>query len=184
MAMEFERIGYVNSFVCKYCKWMTVTVNLNNGTTSPAIGCNNIDQGIIDGISVEKASPFDEGSAEHPHIAVNMGYNPMPGWFQEVSERTVNINAGSNDTEKAMRMWAERVWIRPTVRHIENVTNGDQKLYDHIYKNCKKGHLLLADMGSDFDRAEPFTGYGRDQEETQAYLDSIYCPSASRFNLN
>ena len=174
MGMQFERIGYINSFICKYCNWMTVTTNLNNGTTSEVIGCNNRDQGIIDGISVEKASPFEEGSKEHPHLAVNMGYNPVPGWFQEVSERTVNINEGTNETQKAMRMWTERVWIRPTPRHILLVSRGDKEVYDHIYKNCKLGHLLLADIASNFERAEPFVNYGRDQEETQAYLDSIY----------
>ncbi len=174
MSMHFERIGYVNSFICKYCNWMTVTTNLNNGITSDVIGCNNADQGIIDGLSVEKASPFEEGSEEHPHLAVNMGYNPVPGWFQEVTERTVNIQKGETETNKAMRMWTERVWIRPTVRHIKNVTEDNPELFIHIYKNCKKGHLLLADIASDFQRAQPFVDYGRDQEETQAYLDSIY----------
>jgi hypothetical protein len=153
---------------------MTVTTNLNNGITSDVIGCNNADQGIIDGLSVEKASPFEEGSEEHPHLAVNMGYNPVPGWFQEVRERTVNIQKGETETNKAMRMWTERVWIRPTVRHIKNVTEGNPELFIHIYKNCKKGHLLLADIASDFQRAAPFVDYGRDQKETQAYLDSIY----------
>ena len=172
MAMEFERIGYINAFVCKQCQWMTMTVNLNNGKTAEVIGCNNRDQNVVDGV-IDTSDGFEAGSAMNPHLAINMGYNPMPGWFSMVKEKSVNIQEGTTDVQEQMRMWVERVWIRPTKDYIKKIAKNDE-VYQHILSNCRSGGLLLCDISANYDRAEPFTNYGADPEETQAYLDSIY----------
>lgn len=170
---EYEPIGYINTFVCQKCNWTTLTINLNNGVTSKVIGCNNKDQSVTDGI-LDTAMGKEEGSPQNPHIAASFDYNPMPCWFREITYSELDVKKGVVEKVPKMRMMVERVWIRPTLKHIEMMTKGDDDKYDAILAVCRDGGLVLSDMASNWDRAEPFARYGRDEKETRNYLDDIY----------
>lgn len=169
----YEPIGHINSFICRHCKWMTITINLNSGVTSDIIGCNNPDQNVVDGI-IDTSLGTEEGSPSNPHIAHSFNYDPIPGWFQNIAYKQMNVETAEIETIDKMRMWVERAWIRPTLAHIRMMAKDDEEKYDGILAGCLDGALVLTDLKSNWDRAEPFARYGRDESMTRAYLNDIY----------
>lgn len=173
--MEFERIGYVNSFVCKHCGWMTVTMNLNNGVTCSVIGCQGKDletgRKVTDGI-IEGADPIAPGGSNNPHLALNMEYIPQLAWFVDMPIKRVNLESAEVEEYTLPRMVIDKLWIRPTIGHIKRVFPRDNQ--QEIIDMCRDGGLVLTDMASNWERCEPYADYGKDEKVTREYLVEMF----------
>lgn len=166
-----DRLGYINSFICRHCRWGTLTVNLNTGFCSDIIGCNNPKQNVVDGI-VDTAAGNQEGSPQNPHAVFSFRYEPQSHWISKVNEVGVDAN-GIVTRELANRMFVERAWIRPTMRHIKR--SFKRSMHDEIVKGCRdNGFLILVNLTDDWEKAPDFDRFGMDDQATIDYLNKIY----------